>query len=143
MAKKRPSSSAVKHTPGTLREPQQNRVVMTQVTHRSGPLPDPQTLAEYDRVVPGAAERILVMAERQQAHRQNLEAADLQAAVLFAKRGQWMALCITVLAFVVGSSLAFVGQTTVASILFGTVIVAVVGAFLGSKSIAKKAKQGH
>lgn len=42
-------------------------------TFHAGPLPSPQTLLEYDNVVPGSAERIISMAERQAQHRQKLE----------------------------------------------------------------------
>jgi uncharacterized membrane protein len=47
-------------------------------TH-SGPIPDPATLAEYDALLPGAAERILRMAERQQASRLDNEQRQLEA----------------------------------------------------------------
>ena len=39
-----------------------------------GPLPLPSHLREYDEIVPGAAERILAMAEKQSVHRRDLEA---------------------------------------------------------------------
>ena len=39
----------------------------------SGPLPQPGDLEKYNTIVPGAAERILTMAERQAVHRQELE----------------------------------------------------------------------
>lgn len=39
----------------------------------SGPLPPPSFLKQYDEVVPGAAERIIKMAEEQAAHRRQLE----------------------------------------------------------------------
>ena len=38
-----------------------------------GPLPQPSDLRSYDKIVPGAAERIISMAERQATHRQDLE----------------------------------------------------------------------
>lgn len=38
-----------------------------------GPLPPPETLAQYEQVLPGSAERIMVMAENQAEHRQSLE----------------------------------------------------------------------
>jgi hypothetical protein len=47
-------------------------MVVTQALHQ-GPLPTPQDLFEYDRLLPGSAERIIAMAEREQAHRMNLE----------------------------------------------------------------------
>ena len=39
----------------------------------SGPLPAPQILLQYNQIVPGAADRIIAMAEQQARHRQNLE----------------------------------------------------------------------
>ena len=39
----------------------------------SGPLPPPDVLREYETVIPGAADRILSMAENQSAHRQHME----------------------------------------------------------------------
>ncbi|MFE1574143.1 DUF2335 domain-containing protein [Comamonas odontotermitis] len=48
-------------------------------TAHSGPLPAPETLAGYDQVLPGAAERILCMAEKQQESRIVLEEAQLNA----------------------------------------------------------------
>lgn len=38
-----------------------------------GPLPKPEDLEKYNNIVPGSAERILSMAERQAMHRQELE----------------------------------------------------------------------
>lgn len=45
---------------------------------RSGPLPQPGDFAQYDQVLPGAAERLLAMAEREQAHRHQLEELDTE-----------------------------------------------------------------
>ena len=39
----------------------------------SGPLPPPDLLAGFNAVAPGAADRIIAMAESQEAHRQQLE----------------------------------------------------------------------
>lgn len=40
---------------------------------RQGPLPTPEELFQYNNLLPGAADRIIAMAEREQAHRVNLE----------------------------------------------------------------------
>ena len=45
--------------------------------HHSGPLPDPDTLQRYDQLSPGAAERIIAMAESEIAHRQSMERKQL------------------------------------------------------------------
>ena len=47
-----------------------------------GPLPPSGMLKEYDDVLPGAADRIISMAERQSAHRQ-----DIEKAVIASKSG--------------------------------------------------------
>jgi len=39
----------------------------------SGPIPDPMTLKGYNDVCPGAADRIIAMAETQAKHRQEME----------------------------------------------------------------------
>jgi uncharacterized membrane protein len=39
----------------------------------SGPLPQPQVLAQYEDVIPGGAERIVKLAENQVRHRQSME----------------------------------------------------------------------
>jgi uncharacterized membrane protein len=46
-----------------------------------GPIPPPDVMEEYNRVLPGAAERILAMAENQLAHRQRVErlSAELES----------------------------------------------------------------
>jgi uncharacterized membrane protein len=46
-----------------------------EISRFSGPLPHPEDLAKYEQVLPGAADRIIRMAEQQAAHRQNLERA--------------------------------------------------------------------
>jgi hypothetical protein len=42
----------------------------------SGPLPGPQTLQGYEQILPGAAERIMALAERQAAHRMQTGSDD-------------------------------------------------------------------
>lgn len=41
--------------------------------HFVGPLPPPEQLGEYEKVLPGAADRIIKMAEDQATHRQKIE----------------------------------------------------------------------
>jgi uncharacterized membrane protein len=46
---------------------------------RSGPLPPPSELQEFEKISPGAAARIIEMAEREQAHRHRMEELSTQA----------------------------------------------------------------
>jgi uncharacterized membrane protein len=52
----------------------EQRIVQATMQSFSGPLPPPQMLAQYNDIVPNGAERIVAMAEKQQTHRQNIEA---------------------------------------------------------------------
>lgn len=77
-----------------------------QATTHSGPIPSPQTLAEYNKLSPGLAERIVSMAELEQKQRhaiemKNAEFDDSQLAAIreanagdlsLKKRGQWFAI---------------------------------------------------
>lgn len=43
------------------------------ISEYSGPIPPPSILSGYEKILPGSAERILAMAEKQSNHRQNME----------------------------------------------------------------------
>ena len=64
----------------------------------SGPLPAPEALDGYERIVPGAADRIITMAEKEQADRHEMGNGDQ----LVTKRGQWLAAAICVVFASVG-----------------------------------------
>ncbi len=72
---------------------------LTAHEHFVGPLPPPEVLAEYERVVPGLAERIVALAEKEQherfalaKERVSLEREDIAVAkeqISLLKRAQW------------------------------------------------------
>jgi len=45
----------------------------------AGPIPPPEAFKKYEEILPGAAERILRMAEKQAEHRQKLEEMIIRA----------------------------------------------------------------
>lgn len=53
-----------------------------------GPIPHPAILEGYEKIVPGAAERILIMAESSMKHQQQYDNALLEASKKQAARGQ-------------------------------------------------------
>ena len=59
--------------PSTQKQQQQIQQTRAQLEVHGGPLPAPNVLGQYDQIVPGAAERIVAMAESQANHRQKLE----------------------------------------------------------------------
>lgn len=50
---------------------QKDHSLVVQATAFSGPLPPPQVLAQYESILPGSANRILSMAEKQSEHRRS------------------------------------------------------------------------
>ena len=72
--------------------PDQSGRVITQVLHEerriSGPLPAPDILLGYDEVLPGAAECIMRMAEKEQANTHEVEGIAVRAAAADNRRGQ-------------------------------------------------------
>ena len=75
----------------------------------SGPIPSPGTLAQYEKAVPGAADRIMTMAERERAHQRRIELAAVQDD---ARRGMaWLGLWLVVAlgTLVVAGALAAAG----------------------------------
>src|SRR5438552_14400200 len=70
----------------------QSLVCTASFSRFSGPIPSPETLSQYDKIVPGAANRIIQMAETQAEHRRQLEDRTSRSQIRQSSRGQWMAL---------------------------------------------------
>lgn len=83
----------------------------------SGPLPPPDLLAGFEHSCPGAADRIIRMAEQEAGHRRAMEAiivnagaAEIEKQFDESKRGQVFAAFITISAIVAGTYLAMNGH---------------------------------
>ncbi len=96
----------------------------------SGPLPHPSFFREYDEVLPGAAERILSMTEKEQAHRCKMEEEIVRGQTSSTFRGQIWGGILVALFGVAGFVLALLGQTLVSSIVFGTTILGIATVFV-------------
>jgi uncharacterized membrane protein len=77
-----------------------------------GPVPPPAILAEYNQIIPDGANRILAMAERQQAHRHELEGTVVRSNVTNERRGQLFAFIIAMTAILGGLGLILSGRDT-------------------------------
>ena len=106
-------------------------------TSFSGPLPPPRALAQYDKVVPGMAGRLLVMAEDEAKNRHHREADEValnHRVITTEQLGVLSALIVTLTAFGTVIYLASTGHVTEAVWLGVSVIVALATAFIyGSK----------
>lgn len=113
---------------------------------RIGPLPDPEALEQYDRIVPNGAERIMQMAENQAAHSHEMERSSLAAnidvhksMVSLQRSGQVAA----VLVVVVGLSLATYAALNGHDWFGGAVATGCIGGIVASLlSTREKAKSG-
>jgi uncharacterized membrane protein len=83
-------------------------VVVTMHKTYSGPLPDPQTLAEYSEIIPNGAERIMQMAEKQLEHRIQMENKVVGGQMLQSNIGQ-------ILAFLIGLAALFASTYCIVS----------------------------
>jgi uncharacterized membrane protein len=96
----------------------------------SGPIPHPTILEEYEKIVPGAAERIIAMAESDMKHQQEMDREELRIAESQVKRGQISAFWLTIIALAVCIFALLMGSEMAASVIAGTTIVALVTAFV-------------
>lgn len=137
----------------SLTQPQLRQVTKTTVEHKiafrqelySGPLPHPETLARYDQIVPGSAERIISVFEKQVDHRHKLENKFFDQRASESKLGT---ACITVLAIVLigsGTFLVFnnkevTGMITSLSGLLPIAFGYIRGKMIQSQNLSKKEK---
>ncbi|MBN1806837.1 MAG: DUF2335 domain-containing protein [Sedimentisphaerales bacterium] len=96
----------------------------------AGPLPHPDILDKYNAILPGAADRIITMAEKQAEHRQNIERRQQTSETVLSFTGQLCAL-LFVLTTVIGASYCILrGQPWGGVGLGATGIVSIVYAFI-------------
>ena len=88
----------------------------------SGPLPHPHFFQTYEATLPGAAERILAMAEREQKSRHAREA-----------RGQWMAFLLALVGLLGGVALAYLDKSLEGLAAMVVSVSIVIGVFITSK----------
>jgi uncharacterized membrane protein len=123
-----------------VRPTQQAHLVRAEysVERRSGPLPDPQELAAYNQVAPGAADRIIKMAEAQSRHRIEIEKHVIHCQQGQVTRGQYFGLFAVIIVASCATYAAISGAQAFASVLGGTTVLGLATAFFGGKYMQKK-----
>ncbi len=106
----------------------------------SGPLPAPETLIEYNSVIPDGADRIMKMAETQSSHRMNIETKVINTQSVQSILGQVFGLIIGLVGIGCGTYLAAIGKTTVGGIIAGATVVSLVSVFVIGKREKHKKK---
>jgi uncharacterized membrane protein len=116
----------------------------TQYTY-SGPLPHPEILEHYDRIVPGGAERIFAQFESQSLHRQRIEYRVIRSNSFVQIFGAISALILGLAAIGGGLFLVYKGKSIEGFGAFFTGLASLVGVYIYGKvsqSSERKSKQG-
>lgn len=86
---------------------------------------------DYDQVLPGAAERILTMAENEQRHRSAWDTTALRTSMRNTNLGQWLGFVTAFVCVLSAVLLAINGATVVAVALVAVSATGLAGKFLG------------
>lgn len=103
----------------------------------SSPLPPPEIIEGYEKILRGSADRILTMTEKQSEHRRELEKLNLKGEIQRSNTGLWLAFIMTIIIIVCATYLALNSHEATASIMVGATIVGLSGNFIYG-SIARK-----
>lgn len=98
-----------------------------------GPIPSPEVMFGYEKVIPGAANRILEMAERQSAHRIELEKIAIPSQLKESARGQMYGFILAIMLILAGVGLTVVGYSNVGITIFSITILSLAGLFINGK----------
>ncbi len=116
-----------------------------------GPIPHPSILNEYEKLLPGSADRILSMAEKETQHRHKMETKAIDAEIeglkneaSDTKRGQYFGLVIGVIAIISGAYTSIHGYPWPGTFFGAGGVVGLVSAFIaGRKSDASHDRAQH
>jgi uncharacterized membrane protein len=100
-----------------------------------GPVPPPEYFRGYEEVLPGAADRILRMAEREQEHRIMWEQEALRAEARNSVLGMKFGFGALIILILGAMGAAFLEMQPLALALTGTVLVGVVTSFIQGRNL--------
>ena len=109
-------------------------VMIEQREYFEGPLPHPQMFKQYDSILPGSADRIITMAEKQQNHRMELERMAISGQVKSNNRGQVFGFVLVIFILLVAIAFAYLDMQNFAGTLATVTLVTIVGLFVGGRS---------
>ena len=120
--------------------------VKTQVSvaeyRHAGPIPDPMTLKGYNNICPGAADRIITMAENQAKHRQEMEKTVVQSRSSDSNKGINCGFIIALTTVIAGTFTIWGGHVWSGAIVGSAGSVGIVSAFIyGTRSNRKEREQ--
>ena len=106
------------------------RVQSIEASYHSGPLPPAEDFEHYNNVLPGAADRIMKMAEQQATHRRSIEAAVITGNIKAQARGQSLGALVVIAAMLIGGFLIYSGRPTEGFVSMFTPLAVIAGLFV-------------
>jgi uncharacterized membrane protein len=108
----------------------------------SGPMPHPRHLNEYEKTLPGSAERILSMAEKEQNHRHRQEDRIVGSQVRNSMFGLCFALILSIGMLIGATYCAIINQPWVSGLFLSVAAVGMIKSFVefGKKEETPKAE---
>ncbi len=107
-------------------------------------------MADYERVLPGAAERILLMAEREQSQRHETQKEQLnqnkQMVASYMKQdtlGKWMGFIIAMSVLILACVMALLGHEGLAVVLAGLDLVGLAAVFVVGRVLSRNEQQNN
>lgn len=123
-------SVAIPESEGALEELSTKILEKLSVTISAGPIPPPDKMEQYEKTLPGSADRILKMAESQSEHRQSLEKQRLSFSNREVHLGQIFGFLIGAIAIVTGGYTALNGAPIPGGFIGTTGVVGLVAVFV-------------
>jgi uncharacterized membrane protein len=127
------------------------QITHVQVERRHlGPLPPPEQLRAYDEIIPGAAREIWDDYRARVRHREELERRDQQmeqqaltANITVTRRAQLFAFAGAILFGMMAFVLVLTGHDAAGSVVFGTTIASLIGAFIAGRVRSDRNRDAH
>lgn len=96
----------------------------------SGPIPPPALLGQYEEILPGMADRILQMAERQESHRHGIEKQAVTAEINRGYLGMASGFLVAICGLSIGGILLYGNKVVEGSVFAGVTLVSLVAVFV-------------
>jgi len=116
---------------------QKQQAVLAEAHFFRGPIPHPAVLAQYNSVLPDAANRIIGMAERQETHRQTMERHVIEEDMKRSKLGLWLGFVLALIFGIGAIYLLSIGKSLEGLATIFTTVGTVAGGFIIAHRLRK------
>jgi uncharacterized membrane protein len=116
-----------------------SQLIMSQLQVWQGQFPPPDAIERYERVMPGAFNRLMAMAERQQEAAIAAASGNRTFVQTATRRGHWMGFVVALVAMTGAGFCAYLRQPVIAALCLGVPVLSVAKALIDSAKSAHSA----